>query len=216
MSPEYIFTFLKKMAKLRLTKNELKKQKDALKRFEQFLPTLQLKKQQLQSEVLKIHRQLEDLKKEKAYTKATIYKWVDVFGEKAGIGELLKLEKIVTTTGNIAGIDIPVFEKVIFEEKGYDFLTEPLWVDYGIEALKKVQVENAKMEVLERQDELVREELRITTQRVNLFEKVMIPQTRENIRKIQIYLGDMQTAAVVTGKIAKEKIQKKNHVKAIA
>ncbi len=204
------------MAKLRLTKNELKKQKDALKRFEQFLPTLQLKKQQLQSEVLKIHRQLEDLKKEKAYTKATIYKWVDVFGEKAGIGELLKLEKIVTTTGNIAGIDIPVFEKVIFEEKGYDFLTEPLWVDYGIEALKKVQVENAKMEVLERQDELVREELRITTQRVNLFEKVMIPQTRENIRKIQIYLGDMQTAAVVTGKIAKEKIQKKNHVKAIA
>ena len=198
------------MAKLRLTKNELKKQKDALKRFEQFLPTLLLKKQQLQMEVLRIHHQMEDLKKEKAYTKATVYKWVDVFGEKAGIADLLKLEKIVTTTGNIAGIDIPVFEKVIFEEKDYDLLAEPLWVDAGIEALKRVQIENAKMDVLEKQDELVREELRRTTQRVNLFEKVMIPQTRDNIRRIQIYLGDMQTAAVVTGKIAKEKIQKKN------
>jgi V/A-type H+-transporting ATPase subunit D len=63
---------------------------------------------------------------------------------------------------------------------------------------------------LKRQDALVREELRITTQRVNLFEKVMIPQARENIKKIQICLGDMQTAAVVTGKIAKEKIQSRN------
>jgi V/A-type H+-transporting ATPase subunit D len=86
----------------------------------------------------------------------------------------------------------------------------PLWVDYGIEAMKKVMIENARIEVLKKQDELVREELRITTQRVNLFEKVMIPQAKENIRKIQIYLGDLQTAAVVTGKIAKEKIQKKN------
>ena len=70
------------------------------------------------------------------------------------------------------------------------------------------------MEILEKQDELVREELRVTTQRVNLFEKVKIPEARENIRRIQIYLGDMQTAAVVTGKIAKEKLSKKEEVAA--
>ena len=112
--------------------------------------------------------------------------------------------------GNIAGVDIPVFEKAIFTEKEHDFITTPLWVDYGIEAVKKVMTLNARTEVLKKQDEIIREELRITTQRVNLFEKVKIPQTRENIRRIQIYLGDMQTAAVVRGKIAKEKIGKKH------
>ncbi len=198
------------MTKIRLTKNEFKKQKDALKRYRQYLPTLLLKKQQLQMEILKLHQVMEGLKKEKAYLKATVYKWVDVFAEDISLGKLLTLEKVVTETGNIAGVDIPVFAKVIFKEKEYHFLTTPLWVDYGIEELKKMITVNAKMEILQRQDDLIREELRITTQRVNLFEKVMIPRTRESIRKIQIYLGDMQTAAVVTGKIAKEKIRKKS------
>lgn len=197
------------MAKIRLTKNELKKQKDALKRYEQYLPTLILKKQQLQMEILKLHQAMEEIKKEKAYDKATIYEWADVFTEDVGIKGLVSLEKILIITGNIAGVDIPVFDRVIFKEEEYDLIRTPLWVDYGIEAMKRVMTLNAKMLVLERQDALVREELRITTQRVNLFEKVMIPRARENIRKIQIYLGDLDTAAVVTGKIAKEKIQKK-------
>jgi V/A-type H+-transporting ATPase subunit D len=198
------------MAKIRLTKNELKKQKDELKRYTQYLPTLLLKKQQLQIEILKIHRQMEEIKKEKAFLKAQVYKWVDVFNERVGIEEMAALDKIETREGNIAGVDIPVFEKTVFKGKEYDLARTPLWVDYGIEALKNTITLNAQMEVLIKQDELVREELRITTQRVNLFEKVKIPEARENIRKIQIYLGDMQTAAVVTGKIAKEKIQKKS------
>ncbi|MDD4957382.1 MAG: V-type ATP synthase subunit D [Candidatus Omnitrophica bacterium] len=197
------------MGKIRLTKNELKKQKDALKRFRQYLPTLILKKQQLQTEILKIHNELEKVKQEKAYEKANIYKWVDVFAEKAGIEDLVSIEKIETQEGNIAGIDIPVFEKAVFKETGYDPMKVPLWIKDGIEAVKRVIELNAKTLILFRQDELVKEELRITTQRVNLFEKVMIPSAKDNIRKIQIYLGDMQTAAVVTGKIAKEKIQKK-------
>ena len=47
----------------------------------------------------------------------------------------------------------------------------------------------------------------MTTQRVNLFEKVKIPECRENIRRIGIYLGDMDTSAVVRSKIAKSKLQ---------
>jgi V/A-type H+-transporting ATPase subunit D len=198
------------MAKIRLTKNELKKQKDELKRYTQYLPTLLLKKQQLQMEIIKLHREMEEIKKKKAYLKAQVYKWVDVFAEKVGIEKLVSIDKIETQAGNIAGVDIPVFEKVVFKEETYDMVLIPLWVDYGIEALKETMILNAKTEVLKKQDELVREELRVTTQRVNLFEKVKIPEAKENIRKIQIYLGDMQTAAVVTGKIAKEKIQKKS------
>lgn len=197
------------MAKLKLTKNELKRQKDELKRYTQYLPTLLLKKQQLQAEMIKIHTAMEELKKEKAYTKALVYKWADVFTERTDIADLILLKKVETIMGNIAGVDVPVFARVVFEELEYDFFTTPLWLDYGVEAIKKVLIENAKMEILREQESLIQEELRTTTQRVNLFEKVKIPQARENIRKIQIYLGDQQTAAVVTGKIAKAKIQVK-------
>ncbi len=192
--------------KIKLTKNELKKQKDALKRFKLYLPTLVLKKKQLQAEILKMNREIEEVKREKAYLKAKIYEWVDVFNEKVDLEKLLRVEKIVTITGNIAGIDIPVFGEVIFAGEKYEFKDFPLWVDYGIEALKKVMIANAKTEILKKQEVLLKDELRITTQRVNLFEKVMIPETKDNVKKIQIYLGDMETAAVVTGKIAKEKI----------
>ena len=197
------------MAKLRLTKNESKKQKDALKRYQQYLPTLILKKQQLQAEIAKLHNELEDLKKKKAFAKANIYKWVDVFAEETGIDKIVSVERVEIHEGNIAGIEIPVFDDVVFKEEEYDLLETPLWMDFGVDAIKEMLIFNARMDVLQKQDALVKDELRVTTQRVNLFEKVMIPQAKENIRKIQIYLGDMQTAAVVTGKIAKDKIQKK-------
>ncbi|MCK5451120.1 MAG: V-type ATP synthase subunit D [Candidatus Omnitrophica bacterium] len=194
------------MAKLRLTKNELKKQKDELKRYNQFLPTLLLKKQQLQGELYKLHKGIEKIKQEKAYVKATVYKWADVFTEKTDLEDLVHLKKLEISRGNVAGIDIPVFENAVFEEKEYDLISTPLWVDYGIGKTKDVIEMNAKTEVLWEQEKLLSEELRVTTQRVNLFEKVMIPRAKENIRKIRICLGDIQTAAVVTGKIAKEKI----------
>lgn len=191
------------MAKLRLTKNELRRQKDALKRYNRYLPTLILKKQQLQAELVKIHHAMEEIKKERAYLKAKVYEWSDVFAEKIGIEKLFKLEKIETLPGNIAGVDIPVFDRVVFEEKSYDFMETPLWLDAGIEMLKKVLTLNAKMEIFKKQDEVIRAELRVTTQRVNLFEKIMIPRAVQNIKKIRIYLSDIETAAVVTGKIAK-------------
>lgn len=197
------------MAKLRLTKNELKGQKDALKRFQRYLPTLLLKKQQLQLEILRIHNSLEKLGIQIEEFRKNISKWIAVFGENVGFKNLISLEKICTKLENIAGIDIPIFEAVEFKEKEYDFLKFPLWVDYGIEAVKEMITLKARAVILEKQAELIAEELRITTQRVNLFEKVKIPQAKENIKKISIWLGDLQTAAVVTGKIAKEKIRRK-------
>ena len=65
------------------------------------------------------------------------------------------------------------------------------------------------MATLRIQVELLGKELRTTSQRVNLFEKVKIPETKENIRRIGIYIGDQQTAAVVRGKIAKKKLANK-------
>ena len=197
------------MAKIKNTKNELKRQKEDLKRFTRYLPTLLLKKQQLQKEILRIVHVLEELETTIAQRRESIYEWVDVFSEKTKIKDLISINNIITSTGNIAGIDIPVFERVEFKEASYDLAAAPLWVDYGIEAVKELDVLKARHKVSKRQLEIIREELRVTTQRVSLFEKIKIPEARENIRKIRIFLGDLQTAAVVTGKIAKRKIEYK-------
>ncbi len=196
------------MAKVKLTKNELKKQKDALARFQRYLPTLQLKKQQLQLVLRQIEAKRKEVRVERGRVANDLERWIEVFGEGLGLARLISVEKFVTDTGNIAGIDIPVFHELQFSVYDYDRFSYPLWVDAGIERLKELLRYDAELQVLDRQLELISEELRITTQRVNLFEKVMIPETKENIRKIQIYLGDQQTAAVVRGKISKRKIER--------
>ena len=195
------------MAAIKLTKNEQKKQKDNLKRFIQYLPTLILKKQQLQMELLKILHEEELFCHEKEKFLSDIQQWVDVFHEDFPFNDILQIAEISIKTGNVAGIDIPIFEKVNFTEKLYDYTHAPIWIDKGLEAIKTLLTLTLKETFLKKQKELIRAELTTTTQRVNLFEKVKIPQTRDHIKKISIYLGDVQTAAVVTGKIAKAKIQ---------
>jgi len=196
------------MAGIKLTKNELKKQKDALKRFERYLPTLILKKQQLQMVI----RQVEAQRREKEQRRAALYEgfmsWVAVFGEPAGLSGLLVIRSFETDTGNIAGVEIPVFKNLVFEDPRYDLFTYPLWVDKGLLTLKELAVLDSEIEVIRMQEDLLGKELTVTTQRVNLFEKVKIPETRENIRSIRIYLGVQQTAAVVRGKIAKNNIMR--------
>lgn len=196
------------MAKIKFTKNELKRQKDALKRFLRYLPTLMLKKQQLQMEIRKVKAQEAESKRNREANYDEIRRWIAVFGEDIRFQELLTVTSLNTEVGNIAGVDIPVFQNIAFRESPYDLFALPLWVDKAVEKVKYLSTLDAKIAILEEQAELLEEELRITSQRVNLFEKVKVPETRENIRMIQIYLGDEQTAAVVRGKIAKKKIVK--------
>jgi V/A-type H+-transporting ATPase subunit D len=196
------------MGKIKFTKNELKKQKDALKRFERYLPTLVLKKQQLQIEIRKVEAEERSKLEEQETISAKISSWIEVFGEEVSLQELVKIGSIKIETGNIAGVDIPLFRGIEFEDIVYDLFYLPLWVDKGVENISLVVALAAEIETLREQIRLLGEELRITTQRVNLFEKVKIPETRENIRLIQIYMGDQQTAAVVRGKMAKNKLVK--------
>ena len=200
------------MPKIRLTKNELKKQKEILKRLNRYLPTLELKKQQLIIEIRSIRKDIETISGQIKQAEKEITEWVDVFAEEIDIFNILSVKEIKTTTGNIAGINIPIFQDVLFEENPYDLFLTPLWVDKALEVSKNQIILKANIKTLEKQMEILREELRITVQRINLFEKVKIPESKENIRVIQIYLGDLQTAEVVRGKIAKNKIQKKKEL----
>lgn len=196
------------MAKIKLTKNELKRQKDDLARFNRYLPTLQLKKQQLQIEIRKVEAQQRTTRERQDGIAAGLMKWVDVFGEELGLEGLIEVDSLKVEAGNIAGIVIPVFVGLDFGEVEYDLHALPLWVDTALRRLREILRLEAELKVLDEQVRLLGDELRVTTQRVNLFEKVKIPEARGNIRRIRIYLGDQQTAAVVRGKIAKRKIVK--------
>ncbi|MHC6204259.1 V-type ATP synthase subunit D [Breznakiellaceae bacterium SP9] len=197
------------MAKIKLTKNELKKQKDALKMYRRYLPTLMLKKQQLQAEIRTTELRIKELMQEKSVIDESFKVWIGVFGEKnIFTPDILKIVDIKTSVGNIAGVSIPLFEGAEFSVALYNLVQTPLWLDTAVERLKQVLLLDLEARIVEEQQRRLAHELRVTTQRVNLFEKVKIPETRGNIKKIQVYLGDQQTAAVVRGKIAKRAMEK--------
>jgi V/A-type H+-transporting ATPase subunit D len=197
------------MAKVKLTKNELKKQKDSLKMFKRYLPTLMLKKQQLQGEVRLTELRIRELHTQRDLLNESFRPWIGVFAETGFFTtDVLKITSLKTGTGNIAGVSIPIFESAEFEVASYDTVVTPLWLDTAIEKMRQVLLLDLEAEIVEKQKMLLEHELKITTQRVNLFEKVKIPETQVHIKKIQVYLGDQQTAAVVRGKIAKGRLEK--------
>lgn len=193
------------MGKIKHTKNELKNQRDALRRFDRYLPTLQLKKQQLQIEVRHLENQIEEKQGEEKAVRANLSDWIKLFSEPVNIESYLKVKDIHMKTGNIAGVNIPVLDRIDYDRRMPDLFCTPPWLDDGLDALEKLSRLRAELRILEEQHRLLVSELRTTTQRVNLFEKVKIPEAKENIRVIRIFLGDQQTAEVARAKIAKSK-----------
>ena len=198
---------------VKLTKNELKVQKDRLKQFQRYLPTLQLKKQQLQAVVMQAAAQLEQVERQRQAAVAGLDDWVAVFAENDSfppdkrLETLVRPHSVVCGQENIGGVTVPVFQELTFEDIQYDVADYPLWVDTAAVRLREIAGLDAMAKTLRQRVTLLERELRATAQRVNLFEKVKIPEAKENIRVIGIYLGDQQTSAVVRGKIAKKKLQ---------
>ena len=195
------------MAKIKLTKNELKVQKDALKMYQRYLPTLTLKKQQLQSEIRTIEARAVSVRKKRESLEEGFSSWIAVFSEEGAFPEgIITVSNIRKGTGNIAGVTIPTFEGADFSRGDYDLYETPLWVDIAANHMEKAMSLDLEAEVLDEQVRLLEKELLSTSQRVNLFEKVKIPETQSNIKKISIYMADQQVSAVVRSKISKRKI----------
>ena len=193
------------MAKIKHTKNELKAQRDALRRFNRYLPTLLLKKQQLQMEMRQLEQRMEEVAGEEALLVQGLSAWVRLFGEPVNLAESVKLGQVRTTTGNIAGVNIPVLQEIEFVPVALDLYATPAWMDDGVRVVEQMVRLRIEREILAEQHRLLGEELRTTSQRVNLFEKVKIPECEEHIRVIRIFLGDAQTADVARSKLAKSK-----------
>ena len=195
------------MPRLSLNKTELKKQRDALQRFQRYLPLLQLKKQQLQAEVERVRREQARVREAGQRQREAVNGWVALLAEEVGLETLIALERVEIRWDNIAGVPVPVFIQAHLRTVPYDLFVTPLWVDRAVESLRALLALQAEAVVLEEQLRRLARELRLTAQRVNLFEKIKIPEAQDNIRRLAIYLGDQQTAAFGWALEAKRKLR---------
>ena len=203
------------MAKIKLTKTELKAQTDALKRFQRFLPMLQLKKQQLQSEIAGIVAKAEAVSAQERAARDDLNRWVGLIAtDEPLVAGLVKVKSVNTGEANIAGVPIPTFVSIETDVKEVDLWATPAWVDSAVDVTTKILSLQCERAIYEEQRRRVTAELQTTSQRVNLFEKVKIPECKEAIRVIKIALGDEQTAAVTRGKIAKSRVPESEEVTA--
>lgn len=191
---------------LKLNKTALKQERDRLRMAERFLPSLDLKRQKLRTELKQtraeernLHEQIIELERASA-------------GLFALMGSIrLELSGLVTVrdvrlgSRNVVGVNLPTFEEASFEVRPYSTLAKPLWVDRLVALLQDVTRFHLRLQVVGRQAERLDEAARKATQRYNLFDKVIIPTARRNIARIQVALGDADRAAVVRSKLAKSK-----------
>jgi V/A-type H+-transporting ATPase subunit D len=197
------------MARLSLTKASLTKQKSQLKTFEGVLPSLDLKRRQLSAERAKARQVLAETQKKLQDLEPEIAEEIPMLSN-----ELVELKDIVKVTGvdlveeNVMGTRLPKINQVQIQVRDYALLGKPFWVDRFVELLKKALETQIALQVGQQRLELLKKAERTVTQRFNLFDKVLIPKTKANIKKIQIYLSDAERAAVVNSKIAKRKKQK--------
>lgn len=193
------------MAKIKFTKNELKNQRDALGRYERFLPTLRLKKEQLQGEVRRLSRELRDVRTRMDALEDEVRPWIALFDDPYDLAPFAAVERLDKEIVNVVGVNVTELRGVVFAGELPDLHDSPAWADEAVQALRtRVELGLAER-FLTAERATLAEELRTTTQRVNLFEKVKIPETLDNIRRIRIFLGDQQTAAVARAKLTKRK-----------
>ena len=192
-----------------LSKATLKSERDQVKLYRRFLPSLELKRQQLQAAWKTSKQELARIEVEVRQSDAALQSLYPLIGSSTiDIGELdhwVRLTQVELKTENVVGTAVPKLGELRLEVSEYSRLAMPFWVDPLTDALKQMVQLRLRLAIAQQRTELLGAALRRTTQRVNLFEKVLIPRAEENIRRIVIFLSDQERAAVVRSKIAKSR-----------
>lgn len=193
------------MSRIRASKHELKRQRDALARYQRYLPTLRLKQQQLQVELRTVEALVRETSDAEASARHALEPWIELWSEPQPLSSYLGLEEVRRGETSVAGVTLPTLEGVRWRRVPVPLDSTPAWLDDAVAAIETLMTLRLRRRVLAEQRSLLAAELRLTSQRVNLFEKVKIPEAQEALRVIRIALGDLQAAEVVRAKIAKAK-----------
>jgi V/A-type H+/Na+-transporting ATPase subunit D len=196
---------------VKLTKTELRKEQTRLTQFQRYLPTLQLKKAMLQFEVSVAQMEISRLIEEMRLVRLQVDEFAPFLMEKVSVNLLLFADvlRVKKRYENIAGVEIPIFENIVFQEASYSFFDTPAWTDTAIDVLRELATIREKISIAEEKKRALEKELRAVSIRVNLFEKILIPRSLSNIKKIRIFISDQQLTLVAQAKVAKKKIAAK-------
>jgi len=199
--------------KILMNKNTLATLKNELKGYRTALPVFEMKEQKLKEVIQSIENAVERLVQAVEDTNNDVRKWAAVMAEPTiDLSELITIKKVETNTREIAGVIVEQLEILDFNEVDIDYLETPLWLDTAIEVIKD-QKTNLQMLRLEQGNlDRVREELAEARRMKNALKEVFIPETKANIRKIEIYLGDVERLAIGCAKLVKKKKERKSQV----
>ncbi len=194
------------MEKLKLNKSSMTRQRNQLKLYTRLLPSLELKRRQLTLEHEKAKEVLARTEAEAGAVEARIGAELPMIAEtEIDLRGMVRMTDFSLTVENVVGVKLPRLESIECEVAPYSFLTKPAWVDTLVERLRDAAEGRIRVQVARERARILAVQVRRITQRVNLFEKILIPRTRANIKRIQIFLGDQERSAVVRSKIAKGK-----------
>lgn len=196
------------MARLQLNKSSLANEAKSLVIYKRFLPSLDLKRQQLTAQRNKAKTAVNETVKRINQLELWVGDKLPMLAnQNIDLKGLVQLTHANIETENIVGTHLPKLSRIEVKVKPFSVMATPHWVDNVIDTLKEMLELQILAKVNQRRLQLLDKAVRTITQRVNLFEKVLIPQTEFNIKRIKVYLSDEQMAAVVRSKIAKRKRQ---------
>ncbi len=192
------------MAKLALSKSGLQKQRDDMRLYERVLPSLDLKRMQISGELKRARQQLfeAEVEVQKLYDRVA-EQLPMLANRRIDVSGLVQVESFRIEEENLVGVKLPKLVEVKCQVSKYSMLAKPHWVDMLVDQLKQMVEQRTKVQVAAERVRILEQAARRITQRVNLFDKILIPTARKNIQKIQIYLADAERAAVVRSKITK-------------
>jgi V/A-type H+-transporting ATPase subunit D len=194
------------MARLNLSKTQLAKENASLVMYRRYLPSLDLKRQQLTAERNKTQARIAEIEAKIAHRIEGIGEEIPMLADKdIDLTGLAILKTVKLGERNVVGQRLPILVDIEVAIARYSYLARPQWVDQVAERLKDVLRLQVEAQVTRRQVALLDAAATKVTQRVNLFDKVLIPHARANIRRIDIALGDLERSAVVNAKISKRK-----------
>jgi len=199
--------------KILMNKNTLAALKTELKEYHTALPVFEMKEQKLKEVVQTTENNIHRLQQAIAETNAATKKWVAVMAEATiDLSDIVKVSRVNTETKEVAGVTIEVFKDLVFEDTDVDLFSTPLWIDTAIETIRDQKTDRTLIEIEERNLALLSEELAEARRMKNALKEVFIPDTQENIRKIEIYLGDVERLAIGCAKLVKKKKEQKKAV----
>ena len=192
------------MAKLALSKSGLQKQREDLRLYTRVLPSLDLKRMQLSAELKRARQQLAEAEAEVQKLNHRVAEQLPMLANREiDVSGLVQVESFRIEEENLVGVKLPKLVEVKCHIAEYSMLAKPHWVDMLVEQLKQMVEQKTRVQVAAERVRLLEQAERKITQRVNLFDKILIPTAKKNIQKIQIYLADAERAAVVRSKITK-------------